>query len=143
MATAGDQRLFIGSQLGNIYVLPEANDSAQPKLFLDFQKHVTYKDSENEQGLLGIAFHPKFKENGQFFVFYTKKDAPPFTNAVSRFTVSKDDPNKADPASQAEGSRQRSIFRKPSWGILRASASAKPRYPKGKEGKHHYGNETA
>lgn len=98
----GSGRLFIASQKGNIYVLAGPSDSAEPKLFMEFQSHVTYKDNENEEGFLGLAFHPKYKENGQFFAFYTKKDAPPHTSVISRFTVSKDDPNKADAATEEE-----------------------------------------
>ena len=55
--------------------------------------------TQNEEGFLGLAFHPKYKENGEFFVFYTPKTAK-LTNVVSRFRVSKDDPNRADPASE-------------------------------------------
>jgi glucose/arabinose dehydrogenase len=107
---AGDAggRLFVASQLGNIYVLDSVaggkgpDDASEPKLWFDFQSHVTYKDTENEEGFLGLAFHPKFKENGQFFVFYTKKDAPPHTSVISRFKVSASDPSKADPASEEE-----------------------------------------
>jgi len=98
----GSGRLFVASQLGNVYVLDKADDAAEPKLWFDFQSHVTYKDNENEEGFLGMAFHPKFKENGQFFVFYTKRDAPPHTSVVSRFKVSAADPTKADPASEEE-----------------------------------------
>jgi glucose/arabinose dehydrogenase len=98
----GSGRLFVASQMGNVYVLDKADDASEPKLWFDFQSHVTYKDNENEEGFLGMAFHPKFKENGQFFVFYTKKDAPPHTSVVSRFKVSAADPTKADPASEEE-----------------------------------------
>jgi glucose/arabinose dehydrogenase len=47
-----------------------------------------------------MAFHPKYKENGEFFVFYTNKNKAVRQNVVSRFKVSKDDPNKADPKSE-------------------------------------------
>ena len=97
----GSGRLFIGSQLGNIYVLDKADDAAEPKLWFDFQSHVSYKDTENEEGFLGFCFHPKFKENGQFFVFYTKKDAPPHMSVISRFTAAKDG-KSADPATEKE-----------------------------------------
>ena len=69
-------------------------------LFLDLRDKVNrwFDPGANEQGLLGLAMHPKFKENGQFFVCYTKR-----TNnhsIVSRFRVSKSDPSKADPQSE-------------------------------------------
>jgi glucose/arabinose dehydrogenase len=100
-AADGSGRLFIASQLGNIYVLDKADDAAEPKLWFDFQKHVSYKDTENEEGFLGFCFHPKFKENRQFFVFYTKKDAPPHTSVISRFTAAADG-KSADAATEKE-----------------------------------------
>ena len=56
------------------------------------------KPGANEQGLLGLAFHPDFKTNGHFFVYYSHTDDK--KSIVSRFTVSKDNPNVADPASE-------------------------------------------
>ena len=70
-------------------------------MFLDLHAKVKYDDRENEEGLLGMAFHPDYKKNGEFFVFYTVKGAR-FTNVVSRFHVSKDNPNRADPSSEEE-----------------------------------------
>jgi quinoprotein glucose dehydrogenase len=60
---------------------------------------VAYIDKENEEGLLGMAFHPKFKTNGEFFVYYTTQEES-HTTVVSRFKVSKENPNQADPASE-------------------------------------------
>lgn len=97
----GSNRNFVGIQQGTIHVFPNDPGATETKLFLDITKKVLYLDKENEQGLLGLAFHPKYKENGQFFVFYTLKD-PKLTNVVSRFTVKKDNPNEADPASEVE-----------------------------------------
>ena len=97
----GSNRVFLASQLGTIYVFPDDQDVEEAKLFLDMQKKVTYKDNENEEGFLGMAFHPKYKENGQFFVYYTTSDAP-HTSVISRFRVSKDDPDRADPAFEEE-----------------------------------------
>ena len=70
-------------------------------MFLDLQNRVKYNDNENEEGFLGLAFHPNYKKNGEFFVFYTTKQKR-FTNILSRFRVSRDDPNRADPASEEE-----------------------------------------
>ena len=53
----------------------------------------------NEEGLLGLAFHPKYAENGEFFVYYSAKDDVR-RSVVSKFRVSKDDPRKADPSSE-------------------------------------------
>jgi hypothetical protein len=49
-----------------------------------------------EQGLLGLAFHPQYACNRQFFVFYTANGASPYEDVVLRCTASEADPNKAD-----------------------------------------------
>ncbi|MEK6234292.1 MAG: PQQ-dependent sugar dehydrogenase, partial [Planctomycetales bacterium] len=54
---------------------------------------------DNEEGLLGMAFHPDFKTNGQFYVYYSS-EAEQRVSIVSRFQVSKDDPDRADPKSE-------------------------------------------
>ena len=96
---------FVAIQQGTIHVFPNDQAATQTKVFLNIESKVYYNDKENEQGLLGLAFHPKFKTNGEFFVFYTtkKKDTKskePPANVISRFKVSKDDPDKADPNSE-------------------------------------------
>ncbi len=48
--------------------------------------------SGNEQGLLGLAFHPNYAENGYFYVYFTQGSS----SFVRRYTVSQDDPNVAD-----------------------------------------------
>jgi hypothetical protein len=95
----GTNRVFIVSEHGQILVIPNDPMATELGTFLDIEPQVDYEDKENEEGLLGLAFHPKYKENGQFFVHYTAKK-PPHTTVVSRFRVSKDDPNKADPKSE-------------------------------------------
>jgi glucose/arabinose dehydrogenase len=96
----GSHRVFVANQYGEIYVFPNRPDVARAELFLDLRPRVVYKDSENEEGLLGLAFHPRYKHNGEFFVYYTTKAAP-HTSVVSRFRVS-GDPNRADPDSEEE-----------------------------------------
>ena len=93
----GSNRLFVPQQQGIIHVFKP--DSKETEIFLDLSKKVVYIDKENEEGFLGMAFHPKYKTNGEFFVYYTTTDSP-HTTVVSRWKVSKDNPNKADANSE-------------------------------------------
>lgn len=95
----GSGRIFVPQQQGIIHVFSPT--STETKVFLDLSKKVVYIDKENEEGFLGMAFHPHYKTTGEFFVFYTTTSQP-HTTVVSRFKVSKDDPNKADPESETE-----------------------------------------
>lgn len=95
---AGDEsgRLFVVEQAGTISVFPNDPDVTEREIFLDIEARVT--DISNEQGLLGLAFHPDFETNGYFYVNYT---APaPDRTIISRFSVSDDDENLANPASE-------------------------------------------
>jgi quinoprotein glucose dehydrogenase len=96
----GSNRVFIPSQLGKIYVLPNDPSVEDPEVFMDISDRVVFENKQNEKGLLGMAFHPNYKENGEFFVYYTPTDTKAHATAISRFRVSKDDPNKADPDSE-------------------------------------------
>lgn len=98
----GTNRVFVASQHGTIHVFPNDPDVEEMQTFLDIRDRVQYDDKMNEEGLLGLAFPPKFKENGEFFVYYTAKPTAenPHLSVISRFRVSKEDPNKADAASE-------------------------------------------
>lgn len=100
-ADDGLDRLFFVTQQGVIHVIPNDQAVEQTATFLDIESRVVYQDRENEEGMLGLAFHPEYRRNGEFFVYYTTTDAP-HTSVVSRFRVSKDDPNQADPTSEEE-----------------------------------------
>jgi glucose/arabinose dehydrogenase len=106
----GSNRNFVATQQGVIHVFPNDQKAKESKVFLDIQDKVRYKDQENEEGFLGLAFHPDYKKTGEFFAFYTPKKEK-LVNVVSRFRVSKEDPDRADPASEEE------IFRvkRPFW----------------------------
>jgi glucose/arabinose dehydrogenase len=106
----GSNRLFVPSQQGVIHVFPNDPKVSKTKIFLDLQSKVKYSDNTNEEGFLGLAFHPDYKKNGEFFVFYTLQQ-PQLTNVVVRYRVSKDDPNQADPDSAEEILR----IKKPFW----------------------------
>lgn len=97
----GSGRLFVCSQTGKILAFPNDPAVEEAAVFLDIVDQVMYKEKENEEGLLGLAFHPKYKENGQFFVYYTTRSEA-HTCVISRFKVSKDNPNQADRASEEE-----------------------------------------
>jgi quinoprotein glucose dehydrogenase len=97
-AADATNRLFIVSEYGQLLVIPNDQNVTDTKTFLDIEPKVDYEDKENEEGLLGLAFHPKYKQNGEFFVHYTAK-SPPHTTIISRFKVSKD-PNQADANSE-------------------------------------------
>jgi glucose/arabinose dehydrogenase len=82
-------RLFVVEQGGTIRVL--LNGAVQEEPFLDISGQVS---GSSEQGLLSMAFHPSFKENGTFFIDYTDLEGD---TQVERWRVSEDDPNRADP----------------------------------------------
>ena len=88
---AGDARLFITLQPGMIVVY----DGTQllPTPFLDIRSIV---QDGGERGLLGLAFHPRYTENGFFYVNYTDLAGD---TVVARYRVSAADPNRADPNS--------------------------------------------
>lgn len=91
---AGDQsgRIFIIEQPGTIRIFQNGVLLASP--FLDIQQRVN--DSASEQGLLGLAFHPQYPQNGYFFLNYTNDRG---NTVIARFRVSAD-PNLADPNSE-------------------------------------------
>ena len=102
----GDDRRFVVDQSGVIrIILPDGTLLSEP--FLDVRdRMVTLMPGFDERGLLGLAFHPEFADNGRFFVFYTaplREGGPAGFNAtshVSEFRVSSGDPNRADPDSE-------------------------------------------
>lgn len=89
----GDERLFIVEQEGVIWILENNVRMVEP--FLDLRQQVN--DRANEQGLLGLVFHPEFAQNGLFYVNYTAGNGE---TRVSRFKQGQD-PNRADITSEA------------------------------------------
>jgi len=97
IAHAGDERLFIAEQAGVIRSV-DAGGALATTPFLDIRSNV--QNAGNEQGLLGLAFHPDYSQNGEFFVYYTIDPGPGLDRSrVSRFRVSAD-PARADPGSE-------------------------------------------
>lgn len=94
-ADDGSGRLFVAEQKGVIRVFGNSPDVRETKVFLDIQDVVSREG--NEEGLLGLAFHPKYGQNGQFFIYYSTK---PRASVLSRLRVSRADRNRADRASE-------------------------------------------
>ena len=91
----GSDRVFVAQQTGVIDVFPDDSATATVKTFLDLSSLIS--SSAGEEGLLGLAFHPRYAQNGYFYVDYT---APgPLRTVVARYKVSTTDPDKADPLS--------------------------------------------
>jgi glucose/arabinose dehydrogenase len=88
---AGDTRLFITQQIGTIVIYDGTAARATP--FLDIRSLVL---DSGERGLLSVAFHPHYSQNGFFFVYYTNRDGD---NSIARYKVSAADPNIADATS--------------------------------------------
>lgn len=88
-------RIFVIAQKGIIHVAPNKPDVKKASVFLDISNQVK---SGGEKGLLGLAFHPDYKNNGFFYVNYTKGD--PLETVISRFKASASNPNIADPKSE-------------------------------------------
>ena len=88
---AGDTRLFITEQVGTVRIYDALGVRTTP--FLDIGSLVL---SGGERGLLSIAFHPHYSDNGFFFVYYTNRNGD---NSIARYKVSSSDPNRADPTS--------------------------------------------
>jgi len=82
-----DTRLFVIEQAGRVILLKDGNQT----VFLDITAEVD--DGGNEQGLLGIAFHPSYETNGRFFLHYSDNNGD---TAVQEFHRSDADPDVAD-----------------------------------------------
>ncbi|HEX2780139.1 MAG TPA: PQQ-dependent sugar dehydrogenase [Gemmatimonadaceae bacterium] len=98
-------RLFVVDQIGQIRII-DRDGTLRAEPFLDIRgKMVPLNRFYDERGLLGLAFHPKYKENGRFYVYYSaplRPGAPAgynVTSTISEFRVSSDR-NRADPASE-------------------------------------------
>ncbi len=100
----GDDRIFVTEQFGRVRLIRDGQLESEP--FLDIRNLIVDLHSDfDERGLLGLAFHPDYKNNGKFYVAYSghlnfqgdlgKEFWWSHTNTVAEFTVS-DDPDVAD-----------------------------------------------
>ena len=91
-APEGDPRLFVAEKTGRIKIVQNGAVLVTPFLSL-----VGKISNGSEQGLLGVAFHPNYAQNGFFFVNYTDVNGD---TVIARFQVSATDPNVAEPTSE-------------------------------------------
>jgi len=92
----GSNRIFVVEQGGVISVFPNDPKVETKNVFLDIRSKVS--NQGNEEGLLGLAFHPDFESNGFFFVSYSVSS--PRRTFISRFRVSPSNPNQGDLSSE-------------------------------------------
>lgn len=92
----GTDRIFVCTRPGLIHVFPNRADvqPADTRLFLDLSGLVATRGQE--EGLMSVAFHPRYRDNGVFFVYYTER---PLASVIARYRVSTADPDRADPQS--------------------------------------------
>jgi glucose/arabinose dehydrogenase len=98
-------RLFVADQMGLVRII-DADGALLEEPFLDLRgRMVSLMPNFDERGLLGLAFHPRYAENGRFFVYYSAPRRPSapmnfnHTSHVSEFSVSAD-PRVAEPGSE-------------------------------------------
>lgn len=92
----GSQRFAIVEQDGTVLIAPKGTDGAAARPFLNIEDRKPH--ASLEQGLLSLAFHPQFKSNGLFYIFYSQQE--PRRSVISEFKVSADDANRADMKSE-------------------------------------------
>ncbi|HEV8543570.1 MAG TPA: PQQ-dependent sugar dehydrogenase [Verrucomicrobiae bacterium] len=91
-----DGRFFIVEQQGRILTVGKKSSGAETNEFFNIVPRKPFGD--NEEGLLGLAFHPGFATNHLFYVYYTQHD--PRRSVISEFKVSAEHPAQADLGSE-------------------------------------------
>ena len=102
----GTGRLFVVDQIGVVWAV-DANGTVLPEPFMDLRDNlVGISPTYDERGLLSIAFHPNFAENGKVYAFYSaplRPEAPEgwsCTNHISEFQVDPENPNTVNMTSE-------------------------------------------
>ncbi len=90
------ERLFVVEKAGRIRIV--RGGVVEPDAFLDIEP--TVSERYEEMGLLGLAFHPSYGQNGRFFVYYsTLVNGDDHISRIVEYQVSSAEPDLADPAS--------------------------------------------
>jgi len=95
-ARGDDTRFFVVEKVGRVSIVQDGVVSETP--FLDLTDRVSEGGSpQGEMGLLGLAFHPDYADNGRFYVFYSVENGGRIER-ISEFTA--DSADSADPESE-------------------------------------------
>ncbi len=97
-AADSTDRIFIVEQAGRIKVFPNSSNASLAKEFLDITDRVY---SGGRMGLLGLAFHPDYENNGYFYVNYTYDSGSDFYTRLARYQVTSN-PDSADKNSELQ-----------------------------------------
>ncbi len=95
----GSERIFVLEQSGRIWIIQDGERLDTPFIDLSNLASQDITRGYSERGLLGLAFHPEYADNGLFYVNYTDQSG---TTRVVAYTVAQDDPNQADATSARE-----------------------------------------
>lgn len=91
----GDDRLFVVEQPGRIKVFNNDPNVSSASTFLNITSDVYYNTGQ-ELGLLGLAFHPNYAQNGYFYLYYTQRSGGRPVITVERIRVQPNNANAAD-----------------------------------------------
>jgi glucose/arabinose dehydrogenase len=93
----GNRYWVVEQHTAKIWSFPDERNTDHKQLFFQLPDPI---NRGNEEGLLGLAFHPNFQQNGQFFVYYSANEQGRRFSVVSRFRASRDGGGQADPESE-------------------------------------------
>ena len=99
-ANDGSNRVFVATSTASFTSFPTIRRQTRHEGLSRHPENGHYNDKQNEEGFLGLAFHPQVQEERRVLRLLHAQEGRSCTNVVSRFRVSKDDPNQADPASE-------------------------------------------
>jgi glucose/arabinose dehydrogenase len=95
----GSNRMFVVEQTGLVWIV-NSDGSQVDDPFLDISAQLppaVFRGGYSEQGLLGLAFHPNYEENGLVYISYTDVNGD---SVISSMNIAADDANRVDPSSE-------------------------------------------
>lgn len=93
----GSRRIVVALQRGQLRVLPDDRDATEAPMFLDLREKMK-EETDFEEGMHGLAFHPKFSENRRVYLCYSQRG--PRRTVISEFMVPEGASFQADPRSE-------------------------------------------